>query len=497
MIKTKPLISKLRNVALHCLFLGFLAVVQPAPASQVWNYLLLQGSELVDSCPVCGRPDILVPVEGGFQLRLIQENPLVSTYAVEDIALVGGTPGGNYYKITGQGTCQVGGEVAVLQDWSLELQIDNGFTNTLCYFTNDTRTLTRLWPMIAIGLSQTNGTELQEFHLYLAAAPLREIWFSTLRPFHAGTMQSPTNYVSAGDLLSSSGRILRRNADLSRNLGIMPIVPDLGLKDMDILPGGEVAFSIDQNIFSESLGPLTPGDLLTDRGRILATNGKLISAFVPQPPVQNEGLNAVQVLDSGEIYFSVQTNFFSEALGQEVGHGDLLSSRGVILRKNQSLLAGFGPADPKQDYGLQAVYVWPSGEVWFSVQTGFTDTNSTQYLAGDLLSDQGYVVYRNLSLLSSFAPLEDLNNFGLDALFVVTDVTPPPTPPLCLQITVPPGTKDVNLRYKGQGRAFQLLKTGNLPGPWLPASPIGLDLEFTDSGALNGPAQGFYQLRAW
>ena len=495
-MKTKLLVSLARAVLLS-ISLGVVALAQLASAGPAVNYLLLEGSELIDSCPVCGRPDIIVPVQGSLQLRLIQENPLVSTYAVEDISLVGGTPGGSYYKIVGQGTCQVGGEVALFQDWSLELQISNGFTTTLCYFTNGTRAVTRLWPMIAIGLDQTNGTLLQQFHLDLAAAPFREIWFSTLHPFHAGTWQSPTNYVSAGDLLSSSGRILRRNAELTRNLGIMPIVPDVGLKDVDILPGGEVAFSMDQDMFSESQGPLTSGDLLTDRGRIMATNAGLVSAFVPQPPVQNMGLNAVQVLDSGEIYFSVQTNFFSEALGQEIRHGDLLSSRGVIVRKNESLLARFGLANPKTDYGLQAIYVWPSGEVWFSTETGFADTNSTQYLAGDLLSDQGYVVYRNLALLSSFAPLEDLFNFGLDALFVVTDVTPSPKPSLCLEISAPRGTRDVSLRFESQGRAFQLLKAATLPGPWLPASPIGLDLEFTDSGAIDGLPQGFYQLRSW
>jgi hypothetical protein len=205
----------------------------------------------------------------------------------------------------------------------------------------------------------------------------------------------------------------------------------------------------------------------------------------------------VQVLDGGEIYFSVQTNFFSEALGQEIRHGDLLSSRGVIVRKNEDLLARFGLADPKADYGLQAVYVWPSGEIWFSTETGFTGTNSTQFLAGDLLSDQGYVVCRNLALLNSFAPMEDLSNFGLDALFVVTDVTPPPKPSQCREISVPPGTRDVSLRFESEGRAFQLLKAANLTGPWLPASPIGLDPEFTDSGALNGQPQGYYQLHSW
>ena len=57
-----------------------------------------------------------------------------------------------------------------------------------------------------------------------------------------------------GDLLSSAGRVVRRNNDLTRNLGLMPIAPDVGLDAVDIIAGGEILFSINQDVFSETLG---------------------------------------------------------------------------------------------------------------------------------------------------------------------------------------------------------------------------------------------------
>jgi hypothetical protein len=38
------------------------------------------------------------------------------------------------------------------------------------------------------------------------------------------------------------------------------------------------------------------------------------------------------------------------------------------------------------------------GEVWFSVETGFCGSHFESYGRGDLLSDEAYVVYRNLDL---------------------------------------------------------------------------------------------------
>lgn len=66
----------------------------------------------------------------------------------------------------------------------------------------------------------------------------------------------------------------------------------------------------------------------------------------------------------------------------------------------------------------------PPLDLWFSTDMGFyvqRPDRTTQWQRiedGDLLSTRGYVVARNLDLLSAFAPVEDPANFGLDAVAV-------------------------------------------------------------------------------
>lgn len=349
--------AKVAAVAVLLRCLAASVVAQPTQVGDVWCYTLLSGSTFLDAWQIPTPPDILLPVRGTFQLRLVEQNPLFSTYAVENLVLVAGTTSGPAYKMVGTGTYRIGGEVAVQQDMWLAADLGTGGSHSLCYFTNSVRAVTRLWPMLQISLVQTNATALRQFYLDLAAAPFRELWFSTVDGFKAGIWNSPTNAVSGGDLLSSVGRVVKRNQALTQRLGLMPMVPDLGLKAVDVLPGGEIAFSMEQDVFSETLGWLHHGDLLSHRGRILWTNSQLISAFVPQPPVPAEvGLDAVQVMDSGEIYFSIQTNFFSEKLGRTIGGGDLLSSGGAMIKANAQLLARFNPSQAGRDYGLRAAY---------------------------------------------------------------------------------------------------------------------------------------------
>jgi len=462
-----------------------------------WTYTLINGSQLIDDCPICDRLPIVQPMRGTFQLRLLAENPLFSTYAVENIAFVAGAPPGPQYKVTGHGIYQRGGEVALLQNLFLEVDIANGFTNNLCYFTNALRPVERLWPMLKIGVDQTNGTEVQQYHLDIAAAPFREIWFSAAKNFHAGIWKPPTNAISAGDLISSAGRVVKRNQTLTARLGAMPIVPDLGLDAVDVLSGGEIAFSIAQDIFSETLGPLHNGDVLSDQGRVVTTYTDLIGAFGPEPPPTDQGLDALQVLDDGEIYFSVRTNFFSEKLSRTIRRGDLLSSRGVVFKTNEQLIARFQPAFPKDDYGLDAFYVWPSGEIWFATETGFAGSHFDSYAPGDLLSDQGYVVYRNLEVVSPFAPAEKLADFGLDALFVITDVTPPPPVARCTQLSSKPSNGDLMLQWEAPGRVHQLEKAADVLGPYLPCGPITTDAQLTDPAVLTQQPRAFYRLRQW
>ena len=356
--------------------------------------------------------------------------------------------------------------------------------------------------MIQISLDQTNGLELQQYSLTINAAPFRGIWFSTKNDFHAGIWEPPANLVSAGDLISSAGRGVKRNEELSRYLGIQPIVPDLGLKDVDVLPGGEIVFSIESSMWSETLGTLLQkGDLLSDRGRIVRTNQDLISAFGLMPPAPDVGLDAVQVMDNGETYFSVQADFFSEMLGRTVGRGDLLSDSGRIVKSNEDLLGRFNPGIPNQDYGLSAVYIWPSGEIWFATEDGFYGSHFEYYAPGDLLSDQGYVVYSNTNLLSALQPAENAADFGLDALFIVTDVTPP-TPAYSQtmldqpQLTNQPAGS-LALRWNRGGRVFQLEKAITAAGPYSPLGPLTTDATFIDDQTVSDQTQGFYRLRQW
>jgi len=473
---------------------------QTPPLNTVWVYTLVGGSQLTDDCPICDHVTVPVPMRGTFQLRFLGQGPLFDNYAVENVSFAAGETTGRAYKVVGKGTYRVGGEVGLQQDLFLEVIIDDGVTNQLCDLTNASPNITRRWPMLQASVVQSNGTLARQFRLDINAAPFREIWFSTVTNFVAGIWNSPTNSVSGGDLLSSSGRVVKRNQQLTAKLGIQPPVPDVGLNDTAVLPGGEIAFSIAQNLFSENLGPIWVDDLLTDRGRILGVaNQDLIAAFLPTAPLpEHIGLGAVQFMDDGEIVFSVQNAFGSKKLGVTLHPGDLLSNSGTMVKSGKQLFAPFSPLNPTNDIGLKAIYVWPSGESWFSTRDGFYDTRSNYFSAGDLLSDQGYIVYHNTELLSAFAPITGSTDLGLDALFVVTDVTPagaPSTLSLPQFTNQPPAS--LVFQRAGGGRVFQLEGTTNATGPFLPATSITTETEFIAPRPAGMQTQGFYRLHQW
>jgi hypothetical protein len=283
---------------------------------------------------------------------------------------------------------------------------------------------------------------------------------------------------------------------LFTSVGAFPPVPDLGLDAVDILPGGEIAFSLESGITSNTLGPLQNGDLLSTRGRILRRNQDLLAPFGLQPPAPDVGLDAVHVLDTGEILFSIPTSVFSERLSVTLHRGDLLSTIGTVVRSNEQLLARFHPAKATNDYGLDALYIWPSGEIWFSTEDVFDDSILGSILSGDLLSDQGYIVFNNQELLNAFAPTNAPSDIGLDALYVVTDATPPALAPR-LAIQVNTSTGSAVLAWQGQGRVFQLERATDVTGPFQPFSPILPDLSFDDPGTFTNRAQTYYRLRQW
>jgi len=350
--------------------------------------------------------------------------------------------------------------------------------------------------MIHVSLDQTNVMFSQSYSLRLTAAPLHEIWFSTKTFFAASNRPGGNTFILSGDLVSNSGRVVKRNGELYSSVGIHVPGPDLGLDAVDILPGGEIAFSLAIGAPSDTLGPIHHGDLLSTQRGILRRNQDLLAPFGVQPPAPDVGLDAVHILESGEILFSIQSNIFSEKLGATLHRGDLLSSTGVVVRSYQQMLSRFHPVQPTNDYGLDALYVWSNGEIWFATEDDFQDQQLGAISSGDLLSDQGYIALRQAELLNAFAPTPSPPTFGLDALYVITDAIPPAAPPR-LHIQGEPATHSAGLTWEGQGRVFQLVRAVIVTGPFQPVSPIQPDLSFDDLGALTNRVQSYYRLRQW
>ncbi len=478
-------------------FASMVALSSSCLAQEEMSYMLLDDSLLVDDCTICGRPPIILSMRGTFRLVFREENPLYKVYDVKGVRFSAGA-GLSEYDVTGEGTYQIGGEVALIQRMELWLTIGD---LQVVRFLSGEGPIERMWPMIEMKVSEPiEPTTIQFFWMHLIAAPVREIWFSTLSSFTSG-IGKPSG--TGGDLLSHVGRIVKRNSELVGKLGIMPMVPPLGLDAVDILPGGEVLFSTEEDAFSERLGPLQHGDLLSDRGRIFQTNQELTAGFGMMPMSPDVGLDAVQMKDDGEILFSVETDFFSENLGVMVGRGDLLSDKGAIVRTNKELLENFEPVDAQGNLGLDALYVWPSGEIWFSTEVGFQSKSLGPVGEGDLLStgdvvnNEGSIIFRNLELLQAFGPIEDLASFGLDALFLVTEDTPPTPTTDAINVAIEQEFGDVRIEWVSKdAKVFRVERADDPGGPYVPAGPISPKADFIDAAAALS-TKSFYRLRLW
>lgn len=394
------------------------------------RYRLIEGSTLVDDCTICGQPTIQVPIRGSFWLIPTGKDMWFSYFAIRCLWFKSIVPELVY---TGQmeGTYEIGGDFALVHQMKLqghinkfeELRFDSGVVFP------DSR-----FPWIEIDLSQVPPTDpLHTFSMHFVAVPWPEVWFSTEEGFTSSVQD--ISKISDGDILSHTGRVIRSNNQLTVNLGIMPIVPDIGLDAiLGVVPQStelprpccEIWFSAEQNIHSETLGQLHHGDLLSNSGRIVRSYIDFIGAFSPMPPIPDSGLDAVALDTNGHLLFSVEEDFFSEKLGRTIGHGDLLHEDGRIFKTIGDLLSNFQPIEPRPiSFGLDAAYIWPHGEVWFSIEVDFVDLHLGTIGHGDLLSDIGRVIARNQELVESFGPIEDLADFGLDGLQVLWPFLPP------------------------------------------------------------------------
>lgn len=482
----RNLIRKLVVASCICFFRAALL----AQGTNRVAYTVLDGSILVDDCPICGRPTIEEPLRGTFDLVSRQITPPYSRYDVTNIDFVAGAGTGLERHITGSGAYVRFEEFAILQDMTLAVQIKDAYTNRTAYFTNESRSVSKSFPLIDISLDQTNPIPSQRFAIRLFAAPVREIWFSTTRSLNSTNRPPPTNQISAGDLISNHGRIVKRNQELARNLGVMPPVADLGLDAVQIVKRGEILFSLPQNVFSETLGLIQHGDLLSSRGAIVRSNQQLLAAFHPVT-TNDAGLDAFRFQPTGEILFSIQSNVLT-ASGTKLSRGDILSDQGYTFAAHQRLMANFHPTVTNNDFGLDAFQILPSGEIWFSVEEGFTDIQIGAVKAGDLLSSFGFRVLKNEDLVAAFAPSDPSIDYGFDALFVITDTEPVRLAPRFVQLAATNGA--LHLKWDGDGAVFQIERATDPSGPWTTCSPLLPDLSW--DRACTEPS-AFFRLRQW
>ena len=170
--------TNLRNLQLAgmlCVGVATASVGSLAQTATPQLYTLVAGSQLTDDCPICDRLPIVVPMTGTFGLRVVEQNPLFTRYEVLDIAFHAGTNSGPEYQVQGRGTYRTGGEVMVVQDMFLDLEIDNGGVLTKAASGNLDRVVGQPWPRLQINVDQTNGTPNQIYYLTLIAVPVPTI----------------------------------------------------------------------------------------------------------------------------------------------------------------------------------------------------------------------------------------------------------------------------------------------------------------------------------
>jgi hypothetical protein len=472
--------SKWFLIALLSLF-TFSAIAADPP----WRYQLLEGSSLADECLICGRPTIIIPMRGSFTLRRGSVSPISQTFSIENANFQAGPD----YTFQGSGTYTLSGDFVVHQSMTLTGELKTATETKQVAFTNETTEITRRWPMLSATLMQTNGTLASTTALSIAAAPLQEIWFSTSTNFTRAIKVD--NSVSDGDLLSSAGRIVKHNSDFQEHFP-GPTFLNMGLDAVDVVPGKGIAFS------TLTKGVLSDGDFAFERNGAV-THWQDFMLNIAPSLTTNPGLDALRVEGANKIYFSTKEDV--AGVDGPIGNGDILlvdtdAATGSVFRKNADLLAQFHPSEAK-DYGLDAFYIWPSGEIWFSTATNFTDTQLGAISEGDLLSDAGYIVYHNADLTAALQPVDNPpTDFGLDAVFVISDFDAIEGG-ATLQAVANSADDSVVISWKSGGRVFQVERARDVAGPWEAVTPIIPDLSFEDLDNVSAHPGGFYRVRQW
>jgi hypothetical protein len=462
------------------------------PPGNSWHYTLTDGSAFLNDCEICGRPTFLLPMRGTFDLTFNGSSDRYDYYSFTNVSFDFSDQNNQTNHVSGSGSARIGGDFAFEEVVRWQLIVSNSDTNEPVSMTNSSKGIFSNWPSLQFDLREETKSFFRVYKINLHASPFRELWFST-----GSDINGSGQTISSGDLLSVSGRVIKHDSDILGRMGIQPTIGTTAIDAIDLLPGGEIAFSLSKDIFSETLGPLGQGDLLGSAGRIIKRNSDLMKAFGVATNT-DYGLDACQLMESGEILFSITLNTFSPNLNLNLSRGDILSDQGTIKKTMSDLIAPFSPitnTEEAPDVGLDALYVWPGGEIWFSTEKGF-DSAQGPIGAGDLLSDRGYIIYRNLELTAKFQA-NGTNEVGLDGIFVITDTVASAAPGRFSTFKFGPIPNGFELEWNSAGKVFQVERASDVAGPFSPASEIMPDLFWTDRvpGAPN--TQNFYRFRQW
>src|SRR5205823_6203690 len=148
-------LAAIRNLSCTALLLlGVVAAGTPASAQTSTVYRLNKDSTFQQGCfPPCLCPIMIaMPVKGTFVLTPTGFDGLFDTYSVTDVNWLVAI-GGNETIVTGSGTYKIGGEFALQQQLSLDLQVG---TNKVQHFDSSLVTGPAPFPDIKVTVS-VNG----------------------------------------------------------------------------------------------------------------------------------------------------------------------------------------------------------------------------------------------------------------------------------------------------------------------------------------------------
>lgn len=267
-----------------------------------------------------------------------------------------------------------------------------------------------------------------------------DIWFSSSTP--TVSFGGGFKYLGPGSVLSTSGEVIATNKQLLSAFKPRFSFPgDRGLDALSVIGTADdktIVFSTNRSFYSNALNrKISDGDLITNKGEVIATNEQLLAAFDPKG--SNFGLDAAFIRsldgDSGpEIWFSTSRSFYSEAMGTWVAPGDILSNQGQIVASASDLLAAFNPRGRVSSIGIDSLSVsqTEAGEVfWFSTNKDFYSNSLKRWIrSNDLISSDGTIVMTQKELMRNFGFVVPIcGRLELDAASFSVSSQPPPKPP--------------------------------------------------------------------